>query len=968
MEIKLNTYKVVEKKYIEDIKSECFVLEHIKTKAKVLVMSNDDENKAFGIGFRTPPTDSTGLPHILEHSVLCGSRKFPVKDPFVELMKSSLNTFLNAFTSPDKTMYPVASCNDKDFANLMDVYLDAVLYPNIYKFEEIFKQEGWHYELHDKDANITINGVVYNEMKGAYSSPDQIMFRESLASLYPDTCYGVSSGGNPDNIPDLSYQDFIAFHKRYYHPSNSYIILYGNMDVNERLEWMDKEYLSNFDYLEIDSEIFTQKPFDEVVEKRIPYPIGQEDSEADKCLMSYNVSIADMTDPVLTMSNTILSYVLLDSPSAILKQELLKAKIGKAIVGGYQDSLKQPMFSVIAKGSNEIDKDKFVETIESTLKILVEKGIDKDMLKATINYYEFLNRESDFGRFPKGLAYGMNAVGTWLYDLSPLDSLELSSTFVKIKKLVETNYFEELIKNYYLNNNHKSIVIIYPDKNVQNEKDHALALKLDAYKKSLTEFEIEKLISDTKDLKVYQMTPSTEEELRTLPVLKRSDIKKEINPLSNIEENIDGIKTIHHDFFTNGIVYLKAIFDITGLEAKYLPYVSLLSSLLTKVNTNKYSYKELDNMINIKSGGISFNTSVTAANGVNNYKLLLSGNTKILYENVNDVIDLMLEIIKGSKFDDVQRIWEIVNEQSAILQNSIVAAGHGTALTRALSYINEYYKLLDEIDGISYYQFIKNLETNFDTEKDNLIKTLSELSSKLLLSDRLIISVTADREGFEVVKNNVHKFNQLSGNCDLKFDYQFAPNILNEGFKTPSNVQYVARCGNFVEKGYKYSGVLNVFKKALSTDYLWLKVRVEGGAYGCMCNFGLNGNVYFVSYRDPNLEKTYRTYYGILDFIKNFNKTDDEMTKYIVGAFGDMDAPLSPSRKGAYSLNCYFSKRTEEDIQQERNEMINCTSADIQGLYDLIKSVLDYNIICVIGNENKVEEAKAMFNEVKYLN
>lgn len=965
-DLNLKAYELIEKKYIKDIDSECYILKHIKTNAKVLLISNDDENKVFSIAFRTPPTDSTGLPHILEHSVLCGSRKFPVKDPFVELMKSSLNTFLNAFTSPDKTMYPVASCNDKDFANLMDVYLDATLYPNIYKYEEIFKQEGWHYELDNKDNDVIINGVVYNEMKGAYSDPNQILFRESMASLYPNTCYGVSSGGKPEDIPSLTYNDFLNFHKRYYHPSNSYIVLYGNMDMEERLDWMDKAYLSDFDAIEIDSSINKEEKFREINNVRIPYPVGQEEDLNNKTMMSYNISIEDMSDPVLTMSNTILSYVLLDAPGAILKQALIDAGIGKAISGGYQDGLNQPMFSVIAKACEESQKESFINIIEDTLKNIVSNGINKKTLLATINYYEFMYRESDFGRMPKGLVFAMNALGTWLYDLSPFDSLEVSSCFSKIKELVNTNYFEELIEKYYINNSHKSIVCIYPDKNCQNEKDNKLKEKLKEYKNSLNEEGINKLVDDTLNLKKYQMTPSTEEELRSLPTLTRDDIKKEILPFSNLEKEVNGIRVLHHDYFTNGIAYLKLLFDIEKIEEKYLPYVNLLTTVLTKLNTEKYSYQELDNEINIKTGGLYFNPVVYSMKD-NQYKLVIQASVKSLFDNVNDTCDLLLEIIENSKFDDYQRLKEIIFEQASLLQNRIVSGGHVTALTRALSYINEYYKLQDETDGIGYYQFIKNLEKNFDDEKENIANTLKFLAKNLLRKDNLLISITSDKDNYDKVNTSFDKFNKLNDKCEIKFDYEFKENILNEGFKTSSNVQYVARVGNFADKGYKYSGAINVFKKALSTDYLWMKVRVDGGAYGCMTNFGLNGNVYFVSYRDPNLSKTNKVYEGILDFIDSFDKTEEEMTKYIIGAFGDIDAPMSPRDKGYNSLVNYFLGRSEEEIMNQRKEMITCTDKDVKALKDLVKAVLDYNVICVIGNENKIDEEKELFKNISYL-
>lgn len=964
---KYDNYKVLEEKYIADLDSNCTILIHEKTHAKILLMSNNDENKVFAISFRTTPFNSTGLPHILEHSVLCGSRKFPVKDPFVELMKSSLNTFLNAFTSPDKTTYPCASCNDKDFANLMDVYLDATLYPNIYKHPEIFKQEGWHYELNDVEGDITINGVVYNEMKGAYSNPDQVMFRESLSSLYPHTTYGVSSGGDPDVIPDLTYQEFLDFHKKYYHPSNSYIILYGNMDMKERLEWIDKEYLSKFDYLEIDSKINFEKPFKSTLYKELKYPIGQEEDEKDKCMLSYNISIGTSEDALLWMSNNILNYVILDAPGAPLKQELINAGIGKAVIGGYQDGLNQPMFSVISKNCNYEKKEAFINTIENTLKNIVRKGIDKKTLLATITRFEFMYRESDFGSTPKGLVYAMNALDTWCYDYNPTLHLEVSSIFEKLKSLAQTNYFEEILEKYYINNSHKSVVAIVGDKNISSQKANSLRKRLDELKSNMTPLEVENLVEETKNLKVYQQTPSTKQELATLPTLKRSDIDDEVIPISNKVHEIEGIKVIQNDYFTNGIGYLHLLFNVDGLEEKYVPYVGLLVKLLGNMSTTNHSYQELDNEINIQTGGINCSNDIYALEEREKYQYVVHVEEKVLFNNVDKGCDLLLEILNSTIFDDYTRLHELISEQYVYLQSRIVSSGHITALTRALSYINYGHKIKDLTSGIGYFQLIERLEKNFESEKENIAEVLKMISKSIFRKDNLVISYTANDEGFSKLVPNINKFSFSSSQNELSYNYQFSKELLNEGFKTPSNVQYVARVGNYVQNGYSYTGALEVFKKALSTDYLWMKVRVDGGAYGCMCGFGVDGNTYFVSYRDPNIDNTLQVYDNILKFIDEFNPDEDDMTKYIIGAIGDINTPLTPYQKGVRSLSLYYRNVTVEKLKEIRHQVINCTKEDVLALRDLVKSVLDENAVCVIGNENKIEQENDRLKNILYL-
>ena len=539
---KLDAYRVVEHKMIEEMQSEGIVLEHKKTKARLFLVSNDDENKVFCIGFRTPPDNDCGLPHILEHSVLCGSDKFPLKDPFVELVKGSLNTFLNAMTYPDKTVYPVASCNDKDFHNLMDVYMDAVLHPNIYKEEKIFRQEGWHYELESKDAPLIYNGVVYNEMKGAYSSPESILDSVTQKTLFPDTCYGKDSGGDPVHIPELSYEKFLDFHRTYYHPSNSYIYLYGDMDMAEKLTWLDEEYLSHYEERPVDSHIREQKAFAEPVEREFSYSITEGESEEDATYLSVNTVVGDDLDPKLYVAFQILEYTLLDAPGAPLKQALIDAGIGKDVMGGYESGILQPYFSVIAKDANKEQKGEFLAIVKGTLRKLADQGINRKSLLAGMNYFEFKYREADYGSAPKGLMYGLQCLDSWLYDGDPMTHLCYQETFDFLKKEVENGYFEQLIRDYLLDNPFEAVIVVAPEKNLTAKEDEKLAKKLAAYKASLSEEELEKLVTATRELKEYQDTPSTPEILAKIPLLKREDIEKKAETFFWKEKEEGGIK------------------------------------------------------------------------------------------------------------------------------------------------------------------------------------------------------------------------------------------------------------------------------------------------------------------------------------------------------------------------------------------------------------------------------------------
>ena len=551
---KLTAYEVIEQKTLNDLKSEGALLEHKKSGARILLISNDDDNKVFDIAFRTPTTDSTGVPHIMEHTVLCGSEKFPAKDPFVELVKGSLNTFLNAMTYPDKTVYPVASCNEKDFQNLMDVYMDAVLHPNIYKHEEIFRQEGWSYELEDKDAELTYNGVVYNEMKGAFSSPDGVLDRAILNSLFPDTTYANESGGDPEFIPDLTYEQYLNFHRKYYHPSNSYIYLYGDMDMTEKLEWLDRAYLSAYDAQEVDSEIQLQAPFDEMRDITMEYSIASSESEEDNTYLAYNKVVGTSLDEKLYLAFQILDYALLSAPGAPLKKALVDAGIGKDVSGSYDNGIYQPIFSIIAKNANAVQKQDFIKVIEGTLQNIVENGIDKKALEAGINYHEFRFREADFGGYPKGLMYGLQIYDSWLYDeTKPFIHVEALHTFEFLKEQVSTGYFEGLIQSYLLDNSHGSVITVVPDKGRTARMDAQLRQKLQKYKESLSDAEVQQLIEKTALLKGYQDEPSPQEDLEKIPMLTREDISRDIAPIYNEEMALSGVPVIYHEIETNGI-------------------------------------------------------------------------------------------------------------------------------------------------------------------------------------------------------------------------------------------------------------------------------------------------------------------------------------------------------------------------------------------------------------------------------
>lgn len=963
-------YELVQGEELEDIKSLGLLLKHKKTGARVVVISNEDNNKVFSIGFRTPPMTSKGTPHIIEHSVLCGSKEFPSKDPFVELAKGSLNTFLNAMTYPDKTVYPIASCNDKDFQNLMHVYLDAVFYPNIYKEEKIFKQEGWHYKLTDEDSPLEYNGVVYNEMKGAFSSPEGQLFRTILNSLFPDNAYGVESGGDPDYIPELSYEEFLDFHRKYYHPSNSYIYLYGDMDVEEKLDWIDQNYLKDFDYAPIDSEIKLQEPFSEVREIKEEYSISEDEDTAEKTYLTYNTVLNSSLDIETSVAMEILEYVLLSAPGAPLKQALIDAGVGKDILSSYDSDIYQTAFSIIAKSSEEDRKDEFIQIIKDTLQDVVNNGISDKSLAAAVNLMEFKAREADYGSYPKGLIYGLNMYATWLYDdMRPFDRIGFE-IFDKLKEKIGTDYYTNLISEYLLDNNHTSIVILTPSPGLTTKKDQELKKELAQYKANLSKEEIDKIIKETKELREYQEEESSKEDMEKIPMLSISDIDKKAMKLYNEEVEVDKTPIVHHDVFTNGIAYMKLAFCLESVPKALTPYISLLSSVLGYIGTEHYTYAELSNEINIHTGGISKNVVTYSQKGsTSEYVPAFTIDVKVLYSKMDNAFDLLKEIISFTILDDEKRLLEIIKETKSRLQMYLTSSGHSASVSRAGSYFSESARYNEVTGGISYFRFIQGLESDFENTKGELIKTLEQLMVYVFRKENLIISFTSDEEGLKTLEGKLLPFvEQLKNDPIEKVDENFELHKLNEGFKTSGQVQYVARAGNFFNAGYEYTGALSVLKVILSYGYLWNNIRVKGGAYGCMCGFSrLNGNSYFVSYRDPNLRETNEIYQGIYQYLKDFDANERDMAKYVIGTISGLDTPRTPRAKGSSSMSAYMTRVTEEDLQKQRDEILNVTVEDIRGLADIVKAILDDDNITVIGNENKVEEHKDLFFEVKQL-
>ena len=964
---RLEAYDLIERQTVEAMGAVGYLLCHKKTKARVVVLLNDDKNKVFNIAFRTPCNDDTGVPHIIEHSVLCGSKKYPVKDPFSELAKGSLNTYLNATTYTEKTMYPLASVNDADFKNIMDVYLDAVFNPDIYNHKEIFLQEGWSYKLDDVDGDLQISGVVYNEMKGAFSSPERCVVTSAKKYMNPNNQFCYESGGNPEKIPDLTYEDFLAFHQKYYHPSNSFIVLYGDVDAIERLENIDREYLSKYDYLKVDSEVLDQKPFERPVEAYETYSIADDEDENGKSFVAYVSTFGKGNDIKLNIAMDVLDYALLSMPGAPVKQALIDAGLAMDVYGG-GTTYKDNAFVFIVKGADKENKDKIVKVIEDTLRQIVENGIDRDSLKAALNIFEFRYREADFGSFPKGIYYSIDVIqAMMLDDKRPFALLDASDAYVYLNSVVDTGYFETLIEQFILDNSHKVILTVAPEKGKVDRQEKSLKEKLAAYKSSLSTEELKAMVTATKDLIEYQGTPNSPEALETIPMLQLEDIDKQAEDRAYQVKYVEGVKVVHSNVQTNGVVYMNASFDTSAIPDEMVPYIGLLKNIIGYVDTEHYDYATLNNVINLHTGGMNTELGMyTSSMESNKYSLRFNVLVKVFEEKVDKAFELYEELMMHTKVEDKKRIKDILGEVKANMQSKVANSGYSIAVNRVMSYYQENMALMERVTGIDYIRFIDELLEHFDERADKIMADIAWVIGAIFTKDNLILSCTIDDTGYEKLDSGLAGFiESISDEKYQKTKRNITPIKRNEGLKTSSQVQYVARAGNIKLDGYKYTGALKVFENIMENGYLWEHIRVKGGAYGCMATVASTGNIYLCSYRDPNLAKTNDIYKGIPDYLRHIDESDRNILKYIIGTISYMDRPLTPRQKGEVAFRWYMCDMDLAMAQTEREEVLSVDNEKLHELADMIEAVLAQDNICVVGNGSKIEEAKEMFIEIK---
>lgn len=953
---------VKEKDYINEVHSETYLFEHQKSGAKLFYLKNDDDNKVFSISFRTPPDDDTGLPHILEHSVLCGSRKYPLKEPFVELVKGSLNTFLNAMTFQDKTMYPIASRNDKDFRNLMDVYLDAVFYPNIYQNKYTLQQEGWHYEILAKDKPLEYKGVVYNEMKGVFSSPDALLEKHTMNALFPDNAYGYESGGFPDAIPELTQEKFENFHNCYYHPSNSYIFLYGDLDIEATLSFIDKEYLSGFDKIEVDSEINIQQMPPKTQKIEAYYPLASEESIEEKTFFDWSVVVGDVLNVEQSYAFQLLEHYLLETSASPLKKALIEAGLAKDVSGYLNSHMRQPVFSIRASGAQPENQDKFISVIYKTLQKISIEGLDKELFTASLNRMEFHLREADFGAYPKGLIYAISCMDSWLYDGDPKVYLRYDDVIKSLREKISSRYYESLIENYLLDNTHRSVVKLIPQQGMQEEHEKSIANRLTNIKRKMDEGQLDELVENTKTLLQLQEQVDSPETLAKIPLLERSDIKREIQKFCYKVQDDKTIKTIFLDKFTNKIAYINMHFDAAGLPEELLSYGYLLKDILGRVDTDKYSYEELAKEINMYTGGISFNLrAFSDKDDADAYKPKFVVSAKALVRNMDKLGVLLKCIITGSIFSDKKRLQELIAELKAMWDAEFFARGQNVVVARLISYFSAGGRYADQ-SLLGYYRFLDELtKTDYEVIREKLEKTAAALFNK----NSLLISYCSDDNDKSVVEDCLMKVvNTLTDAQREKQNNVFASKSKNEGIITSAQVQYVATGGNFKQYGHTYTGAMRVLENIMRYDYLWNNIRVKGGAYGANAKFDYNGNSIFNSYRDPNLSETLKVFAGIPAYIDKFSPDDREMTKYVIGTISGLDRPLTPSLELDTVIEYYLRDIDDAMRQKERDQVLECSKEDIKRLKQVTQDILSEQYCCVLGGEGKIKADKDVFNEI----
>lgn len=952
-------FELVREQQIGEISSLARLYRHKKTGAEVLSLINDDENKVFGVTLKTPPEDSTGVAHILEHSVLCGSRKYPVKKPFVELLKGSLHTFLNAMTFSDKTAYPVASQNLKDFYNLVDVYLDAVYFPLI--SEDTFRQEGWHYELDSTQGPMVYKGVVFNEMKGAYSSAAAVLGKVSQLSLYPDTTYGVNSGGDPKVIPDLTYEYFKNFHSKYYHPSNSRVVFYGDDDPAQRLAILE-EYFSQFERIDPKAEVGIQPRWSAPRSLHETYAASEAEAGKKTAMVSVNWMLDEVSDPELALSLNVLESVLVGTPAAPLRKAMIDSGLGEGLTGsGLADGIRQPYFTFGLKGIEDDAGEKVEQLIIATLEQLSAEGIDPKTIEAAMNSTEFALRENNTGSFPRGIALMFRSMGTWLYGGDPLEPLSFEAPLaaIKAKLAAGERVFETLIKTHILDNKHRSTVLLTADPNKAAEEAAEERARLDKAQQSLDAAGVAQVAEQTRRLKELQNETDSPEALSKIPTLTLDDLPRANKSIPIAREELEGVTLFSHDLPTSGVVYLDLGFDLKALPGRLLPYLPLFTRALTQTGTSSEDFVSLTQRIGRTTGGVGASRWISTRRDGSGTAAWLFIRGKATPDHVGDMLSIMRDVITDARLDNRERIRQMVLESKAGFESSLAGMGNGIVSMRVRAGSSEADWLNEKLGGVSHYFFLKDLAAQIDGNWPAVQAALEEIRTLLIGRAGMIANVTADSFAIAALKPELSNFIAAlpAGKGPSVEGWGFEPSALSEGLTFPGQVNYVAKGANLKALGFEPTGGTAVAIKHLNTTYLWDKVRVQGGAYGG--SSGLDpfaGTFAFTSYRDPNLVDTIDIYDKASAFLKA-GVGQQDLVRSVIGVIGAVDTYRLPDAKGFTSLVWELAGDSEDARQKRRDEILGASNRDFKALAEALDQVARNGQVVVLGSETAIKAA-----------
>ncbi|RGB78004.1 insulinase family protein [Anaerococcus nagyae] len=947
------TYTLKEKQTYKKMGVTVFLYEHNKTKAQVAYVKNDDHNKTFGIGFKTPPTNSKGMAHIMEHSVLNGSKKYRTREPFMDMASSSLQTFLNAMTYPDKTVYPVSSENDKDFFNLTDVYLDAVFNPQVINKKEILDQEGWHYVM--EDGKITgISGVVYNEMKGALTDPDELVYDDFISYLYKNSPYQYESGGDPAEIYKLSFDEFKEFYKNHYHPSNAYIYFYGDLDIDFYLDHLDKEYLSNYEYKNLDFNIeVPSNQYDKIIEST--YPASRLDESSD--YLVYGFLTKENTDTKYYLTLLILLSALFHMDSSKIRNQIYEqidpedftARIGYGV---------RSSIILQAQKTDASKLDRFIQIIENGLKE-ASKGMNKESLKSAFSIFEYGQREQLISVM-RGLTYFL----MWSFEKPVFESFKIVDYLDELRDLIDTDYYENFIRDNFIDNPTKLIYIAKPSTKYTEEKQAELKSYIENLNSTMTKEKLELIRTDLERLDIHQNKKDNEEEKATIPVLNIKDVETHVEKTPR-EIVDDKFKYVYHNIDTAGLIYTSLYFDVDHLSLDELRYLSLINDFMGSVDTNNLPYTQIDDILFQNLSSPNFSNAFISINDKDSARLEKVSFTSTI-ETIEKSIDLIADFMFNSKFDNKKRIIELLRMRKSYFESTMYDNGHILAINRANSHIDENIMLKDELSGIGSYLFTKEVINQAQEDFDGFINKLNDIYKKIFTSN-LEVNITGSRENFLKVKKLLNnKFNSLDKK-ENKVKLDFIPKSYKEAIISGANVNYVAKSANIKELKSKFNGKIMLATTILSNPYLYELIRAKGGAYGAGLTISKNGLLSAYSYRDPNILKTIENFDKISDLTKNIDISKRDFENQKISSMGSILRPKSPS---TLADEDYVKYKKENPIDPEKllSEIKTSTLDEIKAYNDLFKKSMQEENICVFGNRENITDIKNEFDKIIDLN